>query len=86
MSNIHNNWRKFLTEGSYDESKLLQEVSEDELEYIQTAVDRCRLCSRSWTKSHFSLVDPTLNYISAARTLGETHFARNSILRSNILA
>ncbi len=39
MSNIHNNWRKFLTEGSYDESKLLQEVSDEELEYIQTAVD-----------------------------------------------
>ena len=39
MSNIHNNWRKFLTEGSYNESKLLQEVSEEELEYIQTAVD-----------------------------------------------
>ncbi len=39
MNNVHNNWRKFLTEGSYDESKLLQEVSDEELEYIQGAVD-----------------------------------------------
>jgi ribosomal protein S15P/S13E len=39
MNNTHSNWRKFLTEGSYDESKLLQEVSDEELEYIQTAVD-----------------------------------------------
>jgi len=39
MNNAHNNWRKFLAEGSYDESKLLQEVSDEELEYIQGAVD-----------------------------------------------
>ena len=39
MNNVHNNWRKFLTEGSYDESKLLQEVSDEELEYIQGAID-----------------------------------------------
>ena len=39
MSNIHNNWRKFLTEGSYDESKLLHEVTEDEIELIQSVID-----------------------------------------------
>ena len=39
MNNIHNNWRKFLAEGSYNETKLLYEVTEEEIEYIQTAVD-----------------------------------------------
>jgi hypothetical protein len=39
MNNIHNNWRKFLTEGSYDESKLLHEVTEDEIELIQSVID-----------------------------------------------
>ena len=38
MSNIHNNWRKFLTEGSYDESKILREITSDELDHIEKAI------------------------------------------------
>ena len=40
MSNIHNNWRKFLKEGSYGESyKILQEISYEELDHIETAIN-----------------------------------------------
>ena len=38
MNNIHNNWRKFLIEGSYNESKLLREITDDELDHIETAL------------------------------------------------
>jgi hypothetical protein len=38
MNNVHNNWRKFLTEGSYDESKLLREITSDELDHIEKAI------------------------------------------------
>mgnify|MGYP003147067359 CR=1 FL=1 len=37
--NIHNNWRKFLTEGTFKEERLLREVSEDEVEHIRKALD-----------------------------------------------
>jgi hypothetical protein len=42
MQSIHDNWRKFLTEGTYrelDETKLLREIEEDELEHIRRALD-----------------------------------------------
>ena len=39
MNNMYDHWRKFLVEGSYNESKLLHEVSEDEIELIQGAID-----------------------------------------------
>ena len=38
MNNLHNNWRKFLSEGSYDESKLLREITDDELDHIEAAI------------------------------------------------
>lgn len=37
--NIHNNWRKFLAEGTLKEEKLLREVSEEEVEHIRKALD-----------------------------------------------
>jgi hypothetical protein len=37
--NIHNNWREFLSEGSFKEKKLLREITEDELEHIRKALD-----------------------------------------------
>ena len=37
--NIHNNWRKFLAEGTFKEERLLREVSEDEVEHIRKALD-----------------------------------------------
>ncbi len=39
MSKFHNNWRKFLTEGTFKEERLLREVSEDEVEHIRKALD-----------------------------------------------
>ena len=39
MSNVHNNWRKFLAEGSYTGDKLLREIDEDELSTIQGVID-----------------------------------------------
>ena len=38
MNNVHNNWRKFLSEGSYDESKLLREITFEELDHIEKAI------------------------------------------------
>ena len=37
--NIHNNWRKFLAEGTFKEERLLREVSEEEVEHIRKALD-----------------------------------------------
>jgi len=39
MSKFHSNWRKFLTEGTFKEEKLLREVSEEEVEHIRKALD-----------------------------------------------
>ena len=39
MSKFHNNWRDFLAEGSFKEKKLLREITEDELEHIEKALD-----------------------------------------------
>ena len=39
MKKFHNDWRKYLVEGSYNESVLLREISEDEVELIQDAID-----------------------------------------------
>ena len=39
MSKFHSNWRKFLTEGTFKEERLLREVSEDEVEHIRKALD-----------------------------------------------
>jgi len=36
---FHNNWRKFLAEGSFKEKKLLREITEDELEHIAKALN-----------------------------------------------
>lgn len=39
MKKFHNDWRKFLAEGSYNESNLLREISASEVELIQDAID-----------------------------------------------
>ena len=39
MSKFHNNWRKFLTEGTFKEQRILREISEDEVEHIRKALD-----------------------------------------------
>ena len=39
MSKFHSNWRKFLTEGTFKEQRMLREVSEDEVEHIRKALD-----------------------------------------------
>ena len=42
MQNIHDNFRKFLAEGTYrepDRTKILREIEEDELEHIRRAID-----------------------------------------------
>ena len=36
---FHNNWRKFLAEGSFKEKRLLREITEDELEHIAKALN-----------------------------------------------
>ena len=36
---FHNNWRGFLAEGSFKEKKLLREITEDELEHIDQALN-----------------------------------------------
>jgi hypothetical protein len=36
---FHNNWRGFLSEGSFKEKKLLREITEDELEHIDQALN-----------------------------------------------
>ena len=39
MSKFHSNWRKFLTEGTFKEQRILREISEDEVEHIRKALD-----------------------------------------------
>ena len=39
MKKFHNDWRKYLVEGSYNESVLLREITDDEVELIQDAID-----------------------------------------------
>jgi len=39
MSKFHNNWRKFLTEGTFKEQRILREISEDEVGHIRKALD-----------------------------------------------
>ena len=36
---FHNNWRKFLAEGKFEEKKLLREIDEEELGHIERALD-----------------------------------------------
>ena len=44
MMGIHNNWRKFLTEGKFvtADDKLLREVTEDEMDHIARALDEMK--------------------------------------------
>ena len=56
MNNIHDNWRKFLTEGAYDETKLLQEVTEEELEY-RLRLQECELHTDAYVKKRIQDYD-----------------------------
>ena len=49
---FHNNWRKFLAEGSFKEKKLLREITEDELEHMDDR-DLYEYLREMWAMSNF---------------------------------